>query len=271
MDGCRRALLQHPSLVQHHQAVGQQAGLVQIVRHQHDGDGEFTAQIGEQPVQALAGHLVHGGERLVQQQQAGLAGQGTGHRHTLLLATRQGGRAALLLRGVQTHVVQPAPRLRLPLHLGQVQQRQGHVVAGIQMGHQRVVLEDQAHVALLRCQPLARGGVHPDLTVHAHPALARPQQAGHETQQRGLARARGPHQSQQLAGRTAKRARQRHGRDLLHLHLQGQARRRGLHAHRRTVSRAEAKNEAATATSEATASSSAMRSAPARSKACTRS
>ena len=61
--------------------------------------------------------------------------------------------------------------------------QQRHVVARGQVRHQRVVLEDQPHVALLGRAPLAGGRVHPHLTVDRHPALARPQQAGHQPQQ----------------------------------------------------------------------------------------
>lgn len=262
MDGGWRPLLQHLAGVHHHQAVGQHGGFVQVVRDEHDRDRHVAPQVGQQPVQALAVHLVDGGEGFVQQQHARLAGQRARHRHALLLAARQPRRSAVLLRFGQAHLVQPAPGLALSLGGRQVQQRQPHVVQRREMRHQRIVLEHQPDMALLRRHEDTGRGVAPDLVAHLNAAAMRAHKSGQHAQHGGLAGARGAHQRQQFAGLALKRAAQGQGMRLLDLEV---------HRHRRAASRAEAKNDIVTAPSDSTSSSQAMRSAAARSKACTRS
>ena len=272
------ALLQNLATVHHHQGVGQHAGLGQIVRHQHHGNVDVLAQIGQQRIEVVAVHLVHRRKRLVQQQQARLAGQCARHRHPLLLPARQGSRAALLLIGTQAHALQPFARPRQPLRARQMQQGQGHVVEGTQVWHQRVLLEHHAHMPLAGGQKNAALGIAPHRIAHRHPANLRAHQPGQHAQERCFARARRPHQRQQLPGLAAETTLQRHGQGLIHLHLQpikgdGRLGRDGRHqrhgTHRLTPNLADAKNDAATASSDSTSSSSAIWLADARSKPCT--
>lgn len=73
LDVRGRTVPKHLAGVQHHQAVGEHARFVQVMRHEHDGDRQFRPQIGQQPVEPLAVHLVDGREGIVEQQQPGHA------------------------------------------------------------------------------------------------------------------------------------------------------------------------------------------------------
>jgi hypothetical protein len=158
-------------------------------------------------------------------------------------------------------------RAREPFGPRQAQQRQRDVVERAQVRHQRVVLEHQPDMALLRRQVHALGTVAPEFVADADAPALRPHQAGEHAQHRGLAGARWPDERQQLARLAAKGAGQRHGLRLLDRQLEcGRFLR-----HRRSAARADAKKVAPTASSDNISSSSAMRSALARSKACTRS
>ena len=267
VDRRRRAFLQHLAFVDHDEPVRQQARLVEVMGHQHDRDRQFATQVGEQAVQPLPRHLVDSGERLVEQQQARLARQRAGDGDALLLATRQRCRPARLLIRREPDVGEPAPRFGQAPVVWQVQQRQRDVAERVEVRHERVVLEHQPDMAALRHDEHAACGVAPGLVADDDMAALRPHQPGQHADHRGLARARRAHQRQQFAGRAAERAGQRH-RPLL---LDREVERAAGRGHRRTASRADAKNEAATAPSESSMSSRAMRSALARSKACTRS
>jgi len=72
-------------------------------------------------------------------------------RHPLLLAARQVGRQAGL-ESLQADRVDRGPHTRIELGRGHLAQAQseGHVVAGRQVRKERVRLEHQAHVALVR-------------------------------------------------------------------------------------------------------------------------
>ena len=270
VDGLGRALLQHAAGVHHDQPVGEPARLVEVVRDEHDRNRQLAAQVGEQPVQALPVHLVDGRKRLVEQQQARRARQRTRHRHALPLPARKRAGPARLLVARQPHMLEPVTRPGQTLDAGQVQQRQRDVVERAQVRHQRVVLEHEADVAALRRHEDAPRGVAPELAAHFNAAALGPHQAGQNAQHRGLAGARRADQSEQLAGFAAEDATQRHRPRLLDLDDQRRAI-AGGRVHRRTASRAEAKNDTATAPSDSSSSRAAMRSAPARSKPCTRS
>ena len=85
--------------------------------------------------------------------------------------------------------------VRRPRRLGPHAQPEGDVLEDRHVREQRVVLEHEAHLAL------AHVGVGRVLAVEQHAARIGHLQPGDDAQQRRLARARGPEQRHQLAGR----------------------------------------------------------------------
>ena len=85
-----RAVLHDPARLEDHDPVGQGVGVDRVV-----GDEQADAVEGGQVAAQVAADLaagagVEGGQRLVEQQQAGLGGQRPGQRDPLGLAARQG-------------------------------------------------------------------------------------------------------------------------------------------------------------------------------------
>lgn len=161
-DVGRGALLNDPAVLHDDQPVGQHHGVQRVVRDQ-DGDG---LELGEMPTELGADLQTGAGVQrckwLVQEQQAGAGGQGTGQGDTLGLAAGQLARlGAAVVREPQA--VEPLGGLCAGLRLGGAVTAwsEGHVVQGRQVGEEQVVLEDDADRACLRRRTLQRRAVQP--------------------------------------------------------------------------------------------------------------
>ena len=98
-----------PPLAQHEDAVGQGDRLVDLVGDEQHGRAVAEEQLAHEVLHLDPGEGVEGGERLVEQQQLGLAHQGAGERHPLRLAARQGGRPGAGVVGEPDLVERPGP------------------------------------------------------------------------------------------------------------------------------------------------------------------
>ncbi|CFE02812.1 Uncharacterised protein [Bordetella pertussis] len=185
-----RTHLHRASARHHHHPLGERQGLGLVVRDIDQGQLELVVdflQLAPQlPLQVRVDHR----QRLVEQDGRHIAAhQAAPQRDLLLGVRRQAAGAALQHRRQLQHFGDAAdPLADMRLRHAPVAQRKGQVV-----GHRhRVVdhrkLEDLGDVALLR---RAAGHI---LAVEQHPALRRPQQAGHAIEQGGLAAARRPQQ-----------------------------------------------------------------------------
>ena len=146
----------------------------------------------------LARAAVHRGERLVQQQHAGIAGQRARHRDALLLAAGELARPPLLeTRDVRLR--EPRPRLRIAFGGRPVEERAGDVLERRQVRKQPVVLRDVADGTLARRPVDAVRRVEPDVVVERDATTAWPQQPGDRAQQRRLAAARRADDADDLA------------------------------------------------------------------------
>ena len=139
-------------------------------------------------------------ERLVEQQQLGLRGEGAGERDPLCLASAQLARLFPYVIG-QTHPPQPLPGLlaRFPARHAPAPGTEGHVVERGEVREEQVILEDHADPAVLGRFPVEPGAVQRDVPV------VEAGQPGQRAQRRGLARAVGPEQRHHLAGRDRQR------------------------------------------------------------------
>ncbi len=148
-----RAGLLHPAVLHHHQAVGHRHRLVLVVRDHHRGQ---PARLLQQP--DVAPHLaaqggIQVGQRLVQQQQARVDRQRAGEGDALLLAAGKLPRQPVgqrLQPGQPQHLRHPGVQRR-PLHAPHLQP-EGDVAGDAQVREQRVGLEHQPEVALVRRQ-----------------------------------------------------------------------------------------------------------------------
>ncbi len=194
VDFHRRADLLDHAVVHHHDAVGHRQRFFLVVRD-HDGrDADLLLQPADLAAQADALQRVERRKRFVQQQQAGPCGQRAGQGHALLLAARELARV-LGARGRQADQFQQLVNARLDLALlrAAVDEAVAHVVRDRQIGKERVRLEHDAVVALVRRQPRDVLAVLQDLSGRLR------FQARDDAQQRGLAAARGAEKAQHLA------------------------------------------------------------------------
>ena len=95
VDGLRRADLLDPAAIHHRHQVGQDQRLVVIVGHVHRGDAELAQQDLQVDAILLPQRLVEIGERLVDQEEGGVAGDAAAEGDALLLAARQRRRLAI--------------------------------------------------------------------------------------------------------------------------------------------------------------------------------
>jgi hypothetical protein len=173
----------------HHHALRQEHRLEHTVRDEQRGEPLCLPQRQQFAVQALAGDLVEGGERLVHQQQVGPRDERAGDRHAHFQATRQ-----LVWQGVgkarQAQCVEQRRHLRTRrvARCAAQAQRQPDVVDHAGPRHQRGVLE---HV---------RDHGRRAVVTECDAAAGRRIQTGGQPQRGRLAATRGAEQGDEAAG-----------------------------------------------------------------------
>ena len=153
-----------------------------------------------QPAPEIATDLgVERAERLVQQEHTRVDGKGARKRDALTLPARELGGTALA-KATQLHEIEKFADAAVDLGAGRTcaprphAQPIRHVLRHRLVPEERVMLEDEADTALAHRQ--ARGV----LVIEQQPAGCRRLEARDQAQQRGLARAGGAEQCQQLTG-----------------------------------------------------------------------
>ena len=194
----RRPLLDDVSALHQAQMRGEHRRLVEVVSDEQYCRRELGVQALQLHIQALARAAVHRGERLVQQQHAGIAGQRARHCDALLLAARELARPSLLeTRDVRLR--EPRPRLCIAFRGRPVEERAGDVLERRQVRKEPVVLRDVADGTLASRPVDAVRRVEPDVVVERDATTAWPQQPGDRAQQRRLAAARRADDADDLA------------------------------------------------------------------------
>ena len=136
-----------------------------------------------------AGVGVEGRQRLVEQQDRGIGGQGAGEPDPLALAARElGGPCLGQVRDPEALEQLAGPRLAA----------EGHVLAHAHVREERVFLEDVAHAARLGGQVDPSRAVEEDEVAERDPPRPGPHGAGDRAQDRRLPRARGADQGEGL-------------------------------------------------------------------------
>ncbi|SPZ06525.1 Uncharacterised protein [Pseudomonas aeruginosa] len=186
----RADLLDH-ALVHHHDAVGHFHRFFLVVGDEHRGQVDLLVQARQPAAQLLAYLGVEGAEGFVEEQDLRLHRQRAGQGDTLPLAT---GELLGIAVGepVELHHVEQLVDLGLdrgfarPLALGLHAQAEGDVVEHRHVAEQRVVLEDEADVAV------AHVVLRDVLAMEHDVAGVRGFQPGDDPQQGGLAAPGGP-------------------------------------------------------------------------------
>ncbi len=126
---------------------------------------------------------VESGERLVEQQHAGIARQRPSEGDPLALTARKLRRPGLRkMRDPEPLEVLVDPR----------GSRIGDVLADVHVREERVLLEDEADAALVRLPEDAGGRVEPDVAVECDASRSRPDEPRDRSEDRGLARSGRP-------------------------------------------------------------------------------
>ena len=151
IDLARRRELGDPAVLHHGDLVGDRHRLRLVVG---DVEGRRAARllhVADQPAHVVAQAGIEIGERLVEQQQPRLDDERARQRHALLLAAGELARQAMLEPAkldLIENLADAAASLVAPAFAKQ--QAVADVVHHAEMGEQRVVLEDDAEVALVR-------------------------------------------------------------------------------------------------------------------------
>ena len=173
----------HPSRPcrQHHDLVGHEDGLADGVGDQDGRRSGLPPDVQELDVHPLAGDLIQGTERLVEQEDAGVQDERPGDGDALLHAARELGRTRVLETLEADEPDQVQRLARLGAIAGDLE-RQPDILDDGPPGQERRALEDEAH--LMRQARLGRCRAF-DL----HLAGGRLQHVGHQPQKRALAAA----------------------------------------------------------------------------------
>ena len=130
-------------------AVGHGQRLLLVMGDHYRGDAQPLLQLADFAAQQQAYFGIEGGERLVEEQQAGRHRQGAGQSHPLLLPAGELG-GVLAPHAAHADQVEELidPRVDLLSARPPALQTVGDVVAGREVGKKGVGLEDDADVAL---------------------------------------------------------------------------------------------------------------------------
>ena len=128
-----------PSVV-HHDVVGQPVRLREVVRHEH-GRRAPVARIARSSSRRARRAAVEGRERLVEEQDRGVDGEGASERDALALASRELAREPLL-EPAQPETPEDVGGAGPPLRARPVPQPEGDVLEHAEVGEERVALED---------------------------------------------------------------------------------------------------------------------------------
>ena len=164
------------------------------MRHQDGGEAQRALQALDLDLHVEPQVAVEGGKRLVEKQDRRFDGKRAGKRHALLLAAGELTRQALAKAAELDDVEEardPGQDVRPPHAAGA--QPIGHVLRHGHVREQRIVLEDDADVALISRQMVDGGAVDPDTPR----GLA--DEARDDAEQGGFATTRRPQQGHDLA------------------------------------------------------------------------
>jgi len=192
-------MLLDPSVIHDDDAVGDLQRFFLIMGHEDAGDVDFVVQPAQPPPQFLPYARIERPEWFVEQQHARLDGKRAGERDALPLPAGQLMRKAVG-QPVELHEFQQRIDLARNRRVGQPlaarthTEAEGDVLEDAHVSEQRVMLKDEADVAL--------AGMHAGrvVAVKGDRAGVRRLEAGDDTEQRRLAGAGRPEQRQQLAG-----------------------------------------------------------------------
>ena len=93
LDARRRTVGDHPSLVEHHDAIGERVGFLEVVRGQQDGAARAGEPADARP-EAAARLDVHANGGLVEKEQHRIAADGEGEQHPLTFCRPKAARTA---------------------------------------------------------------------------------------------------------------------------------------------------------------------------------
>ena len=199
VDRIGRADLLDAALVEDDDAVGELDRLLLVVGDEDGGVAGLVVDLAEPAAQLAADLGIERAEGLVEEQQARLDGERPGKRDTLALAAGKLGREAARkpVEPDQTQQFQDAVAdlgLARPAGARPRGEAEGDVVEDAHVAEERVVLEDEADMALADAEPKSV------LAGEQHQAGGGEIEAGEDAQERRLAGARGPEQGDELAG-----------------------------------------------------------------------
>ena len=163
--------------------VCERGGILEVVGDEDGRERELAEQLVELDSHCRLRVGVECGQRLVQQQDARLERERPRERHPLALAARQLADAGRRQMGD----LEPLEQLG---HGGVAAGTEAHVCEHVEVGEQRVLLEQVAHLAALRWHVDACPRVEPGAIAERHDADPGPQQPGDDPQHRRLARSR---------------------------------------------------------------------------------
>ncbi len=194
--------LHEPPALHQRDPVGELHRLLLVVRDEDRRDAEPLMQAAHPAPHILAHERIERAEGLVEQEKPRLDRQRPGQCDALALAARDLLRVALLeLRDLhERQKLAHAPRdLRGGRPFAPDAQAEGDVLEDAHVLEQRVVLEHDADA------PLARRQRRDVVAADQHGARIRPLEPGEHAEQRGLARAGGAEQREELAARDIER------------------------------------------------------------------
>ncbi len=184
--------LGHPARFDHDQAIGEGRGVDRIVRD-HDPDPRELREVPAELAADLdARARVERGEWFIEKEKARVGREGASERDTLRLTARE--REWLGARVLaEPHPFEPAVGELSRLAAGNttIAQPERDVVPGAEVGEEQVVLEDDADRAVLGYDVRVRSGLVENDVVETYRAAVEAQQAGEDPQDRGLPRAVG--------------------------------------------------------------------------------
>ena len=184
-------------MIENTDAIRQGCNVVEIVSHENDWDAHRLTQIGQLRMKLAPCSTINGGERLIEQEDGGIAREGARDRDALLLPTREGCRASIF-KAFEVNLREESMGTCFPLADREMTERSQDIARSRHVGKKRVALEDKANASPIGQHVDRAFRIEPDRAAANHPSVHRPIKSGDGSQDRGFTAAGRTDQRQQL-------------------------------------------------------------------------
>lgn len=190
-------LRRNATLFHGNDCVTQMGGLLEVMSHMQDGDGEVFFEIDQQVTQESARPHVQGGKWFIKQEQVRFTGKGLTECNTLPFAAGNG-------TGPMAFQMPDAEDIHERVNCARIRRTELDISTHSHVREKRVLLKNHPYFSLASRDEREGFTVHPDVVMQGYSTKIRLFQSGDKADKRSLPGPGRPHHGCQFSRRTGK-------------------------------------------------------------------